>query len=238
MDELQQVQRRLQVLLARHHPGFGTDAGCNRASTADAKIPLNDAHSPTSASTASAASRVHGLLGWICWGDDVDGTWPRVSGTGVVLMPERHIRVQRRMAASADSVWALFADFPNLASHWSGLRATRAIGDQTGGVGARRRVELKPIGSMEETVTIWEEGRRIDTQNLPSASVPFKHAESTLTLEPDAEGTLATFDYRYVPRGGPFGGLAGPLIDKMLMRTFTDMLAAMDGALGATGSER
>ncbi|HEX3197914.1 MAG TPA: SRPBCC family protein [Propionibacteriaceae bacterium] len=106
--------------------------------------------------------------------------------------------------------------------------ATRAIGDQTSGVGARRRVELKPIGSMEETVTFWEEGRRIDTQNLPSASVPFSHAESTLTLEPDAEGTLATFDYRYVPRGGPLGRLAGPLIDKMLMGTFTDMLAATD----------
>jgi hypothetical protein len=98
-------------------------------------------------------------------------TWPRVSRTrGVVFMPERHIRVQRRMAASTDSVWALFADFPNLGSHWSGLRATRAIGDQTSGVGARRRVELKPIGSIDETVTIWEEGRRIDTQNLPSAS--------------------------------------------------------------------
>ena len=68
-------------------------------------------------------------------------------------------------------------------------------------------------------MTIWEEGRRIDTQNLPSASVPFKHAESTLTLEPDAEGTLATFDYRYVPRGGPLGRLAGPLIDKMLTGT-------------------
>jgi Polyketide cyclase / dehydrase and lipid transport len=153
-------------------------------------------------------------------------------------MPERQIRVQRRMAASTDSVWALFADFPNLASHWSGLRATRAIGDQTGGVGARRRVELKPIGSMDETVTIWEEGRRIDTQNLPSASVPFKHAESTLTLEPDAEGTLATFDYRYVPRGGPLGRLAGPLIDKMLTGTFTDMLAATDEAARADGSER
>ena len=29
----------------------------------------------------------------------------------------------------------------DLGSHWSGLRAMRAIGDQTGGVGARRRVE-------------------------------------------------------------------------------------------------
>lgn len=145
-------------------------------------------------------------------------------------MSERHLTVQRRMSASTDSVWALFADFPNLASHWSGLRATRAIGDQTRGLGARRHVDLKPIGSMDETVTVWEEGRRIDTSNQPSATVPFNHAESTLTLEPDGDGTLATFDYHYVPRGGPLGALTGPVIDKMLTRTFTDMLAVADKA--------
>ena len=153
-------------------------------------------------------------------------------------MPERHITVQRRMSASTGSVWALFADFPNLASHWSGIRATRVIGAQTSGMSACRRVELKPIGSMDETVTVWEEGRRIDTENRPSALVPFKHAESTLTLEPDKEGTLATFDYRYVPRGGPIGRLTGPLIDKMLSATFTDMLAATDKAALANGRER
>jgi hypothetical protein len=146
------------------------------------------------------------------------------------LMSERHIMVQRRMSASKGTVWALFANFPNLANHWSGLRATKAIGDQTSGVGARRRVELKPVGSLDETVTVWEEGRRIDTQNQPSASVPFKHAESTLTLEPDDGGTLATFDYRYVPRGGALGRLTGPLIDKMLTSTFIDMLAATEEA--------
>jgi uncharacterized protein YndB with AHSA1/START domain len=123
-------------------------------------------------------------------------------------MPERHITVQRRMAASTSSVWALFADFPHLASHWSGLRATRAIGNQTSGVGARRHVKLKPIGSMDETVTTWEEGRRIDTENHPSVSVPFNRAETTLTLEPDDEGTLVTFGYRYLPRGGEEAALA------------------------------
>jgi uncharacterized protein YndB with AHSA1/START domain len=148
-------------------------------------------------------------------------------------MPERHIVVQRRMSASPGSVWSLYADFPNLAAHWSGLRSTKAIGDQTSGVGARRRVELKPIGSMEETVTTWEEGHRIDTRNQPSASVPFKQAESTLTLEPDGDGTLATFDYRYVPRGGPIGRITGPMIDKMLTATFTDMLSATEEAAGA-----
>jgi hypothetical protein len=136
----------------------------------------------------------------MCWGDDVDGDLAESQpDTWSGFMPERHIKVQRRMAASTDSVWALFAHLPTLASHWSDLRTRRAIGDQTSGVGARRHVELKPIVSMDETVTIWEEGRRIDTQNLPSASVPFQHAESTLTLESDAAGTLATFDYRYVP---------------------------------------
>ncbi|MFC7344237.1 SRPBCC family protein [Saccharopolyspora griseoalba] len=151
-------------------------------------------------------------------------------------MPERQITMRRRMSASPESVWALYADFPNLASHWGGLRATRAIGDRTSGVGARRRVHLKPVGSMDETVTAWEEGRRIDTRNQPSASVPIKRAESTLTLVPDGDGTLATFDYRYVPKGGPFGRITGPLIDKMLTATFTDMLAATEkAALGNGG---
>ena len=153
-------------------------------------------------------------------------------------MPERHITVHRRMAASPGAVWALFADFPHLASHWSGLRATRAIGNQTSGLGARRHVKLKPIGSMDETVTTWEEGRRIDTENHPSVSVPFNRAETTLTLEPDDQGTLATFDYRYVPRGGPIGRFTGPLIDKMLTATFTEMLAATEEAALANGGER
>jgi len=145
-------------------------------------------------------------------------------------MAERHLSVQRRLAAPIDSVWALFADFPNLASHWSGLRATSAIGTPTSGVGARRRVALKPMGTMEETVTVWEEGRRIDTKNVPSASVPFSEAASKLMLDPDGDGTLVSFDYRYVPRGGPLGRLTGPVIDRMLTGTFTDMLTAADEA--------
>lgn len=145
-------------------------------------------------------------------------------------MTDRVLKVQRRMTASTPSVWALFGDFPNLASHWSGLRATSAIGQQRSGVGARRHVELKPIGSMDETVTVWEEGRRIDTENHPSVSVPFSRAETTLTLEPDHDGTLATFTYRYAPRGGPLGRLTGPLLDKMLTADFTEMLASIEEA--------
>jgi hypothetical protein len=157
---------------------------------------------------------------------------------GVVVMTERHLRVQRRMAVPPDSVWTVIADFPNLASHWNGLRASTAIDTQTRGIGARRRVQLRPIGRMDETVTVWEEGRRIDTENHPSLSVPFNRAETTFRLDPDGEGTMATFDYRYVPRGGPIGRLTGPWIDRMLTGTFTDMMDAVEEVAAQNGGER
>ena len=39
-----------------------------------------------------------------------------------------------------------------------------------------------------------------------------------------------TFEYRYVPRGGPVGRLTGPMIDRMLTRNFESMLAAVEEA--------
>ena len=60
-------------------------------------------------------------------------------------MAERHLTVRRQMAAPCPSVWAVFADFPNLADHWNGLKASQPIGDQTHGLGARRQVSLRPV---------------------------------------------------------------------------------------------
>jgi hypothetical protein len=147
-----------------------------------------------------------------------------------VIMAERHLTLRRHMAAPCPSVWAVLADFPNLADHWSGLKATRSIGDQTRGVGARRHVSLKPVGALIETVTAWDEGRTVATANEPSALVPFKQAASRLTLAPDGEGTAITFDYRYVPKGGPMGRLLAPVIDRKLRRDFEGMLAAIEEA--------
>lgn len=145
-------------------------------------------------------------------------------------MAERHVCVQRRLRASCASVWAVLADFPNLAEHWDGLRASGPIGDQSQGVGSRRRVDLKPVGTLVETVTAWEEGRTLATTNQPSALVPFKHAEARLTLEPVDDGTVLTFDYRYVPRGGQMGRVTGPAIDRMLSANFKSMLVAVEVA--------
>lgn len=150
-------------------------------------------------------------------------------------MVERHLTVRRHTAASSESIWDLVSDFPNLADHWDGLRRSRSIGDRTEGVGARREVDLVPVGTLVETVTSWEEGRTIATRNEPSALVPFKHAESELTLQPEGNGSAITFDYKYVPRGGPLGVLIGPVIDAMLRKNFESMLASIEESAHDSG---
>jgi hypothetical protein len=147
-----------------------------------------------------------------------------------MIMRERHLTVRRQAAASRASIWAVLADFPNLAEVWNGIRASQAVGDRAEGLGARRRIFLSPVGTMIETVTTWEAEHALATANKPSVLVPFKLANSRLLLEPDGEGTAMTFDYSYVPRGGPIGRLTGPLIDRMLTATFESMLSAVEKA--------
>lgn len=120
-------------------------------------------------------------------------------------MAERHLTVRRQMAASCASVWDVCADFPNLADHWGGLKGSRPVGDQTHGVGARRQVDLAPVGTLVETVTAWEEGRTIATTNQPSALVPLKQAESRLTLEPDGDGDSDHIRLPVCAQGWPDG---------------------------------
>jgi hypothetical protein len=150
-------------------------------------------------------------------------------------MTERHLTVRRRADVSTADVWDVPADFPHLADIWNGLKSSRPLGERTGGLGAQREVHLAPVGVMTETITGWEPGRALATMNQPSALVPFKKARSKFTLEPDAGGTAMTFDYSYTPRGGPIGRLTGPLIDRMLTKSFESMLVAVEAAARGTG---
>lgn len=89
---------------------------------------------------------------------------------------------------------------------------------------------LKPVGTVVETVNAWKEGRTLASTNQPSALVPFKQAQARRNLESHGDGTAITFDYRYVPRGGPIGRLTGPVIGRILRTNFESMLAAIEKA--------
>ncbi len=67
----------------------------------------------------------------------------------------RNVKLERTLAAPQSSVWAVLADYPNIADWNDGVKNSYAIGDATEGVGAQRQTELAPDGKMRmrETVT-------------------------------------------------------------------------------------
>ena len=88
----------------------------------------------------------------------------------------RSIKVSRRIASTPEKVWAVLADFPNIATWNSGVTRSFATSDRTGGVGAQRHCDLVPFGELEETVREWDETRRM-VVNIDSAKkLPIDHA--------------------------------------------------------------
>ena len=64
----------------------------------------------------------------------------------------RTIRVSRRIDIPRQKLWAVLADFPNIADWNSGVKRSFATSDATNGAGATRHCDLAPMGALEETV--------------------------------------------------------------------------------------
>ncbi len=73
----------------------------------------------------------------------------------------RSIKVSRRIPSAPAKIWAVLADFPNIATWNTGVAKSFATSDSTGGVGAQRHCDLAPFGELEETVKEWDETRRM-----------------------------------------------------------------------------
>lgn len=145
-------------------------------------------------------------------------------------MTERSITVSRNIDAPSDDVWKVLADFPNIADWNQGVKASRAVGDATSGVGARRHCDLAPAGGLDETIAEWVEGERMVVTIDRATVVPIKHATVTFTLDSDGVRTPTTIEYRYAPKGGPIGRMMGPLLDRQLAKGFAGFLVDVEGA--------
>ena len=73
----------------------------------------------------------------------------------------RSINVSRRIPSAPENVWAILADFPNIATWSSGVAKSFATSDSVAGVGAQRHCDLAPFGELEETVKEWDDTRRM-----------------------------------------------------------------------------
>ena len=147
----------------------------------------------------------------------------------------RNVKVTRTVAASRSSVWAVLADYPNIADWNDGLTNSYAIGEVTEGVGAQRQTELAPTGAMRmrETVAEWSPEEKMVIAIDKIEKMPVTQASQTFTLSDDGEATRFTMSYAYKPKGGPLAFILGPILDRQMNKGFGGFIDSLEQAAQA-----
>ncbi len=99
---------------------------------------------------------------------------------------ERSIEIPAGVA----EVWAVLADFGDLARWTRPVQHSWLVSDQTNGLGAARRVQVGRMAMIEEIVT-WEPERAVG-YTITGLPPIVRRATNTWTLEPTGSGTSAT----------------------------------------------
>ena len=143
----------------------------------------------------------------------------------------RSIEVSRRIPSAPAKVWAVLADFPNIATWNAGVAKSFATSDSTGGVGARRHCDLAPFGELEETVKEWDDTRRMVISIDSAKKLPIAHGEVTFVLNATDDATEVNVNYAYQPKFGFLGQIMGSVaLDGQLTKGFNGFLKDLDAA--------
>jgi len=148
----------------------------------------------------------------------------------------RTINVNRDIASPRSAVWAVLADFPNIADWNSGVKKSFSTGEASGGVGATRHCDLAPMGELEETIAEWQPEEKLVISIDTASKLPLKSGIATFTLVGDGDSTATTIDYAFEPRFGPIGKLMGGMLDKQFRKGFTGFLEDLDTAAQASAT--
>lgn len=144
------------------------------------------------------------------------------------------LTIERTVNAPRSAVWAVLADYPNIADWNDGVNTSFAIGDATEGVGAIRKCELDGNVAMRETVTAWNEGQTMAIAIDQIEKMPVKQASMTFTLGgADADQSTVQMRYEYEPKGGAFGFLIAAMMSKPMKTGFNGFIDNLETAAQA-----
>ena len=149
----------------------------------------------------------------------------------------RNVQVERTMSVDRSSVWAVLADYPNIADWNDGVKNSYAISDAVEGVGAQRQCDLAPNGAMRmrETVTEWVPEERMVIAIDKMEKMPVKQATMTFSLAGDNETTVLTMTYDYEPRNAIWS-LLGPVLDWQFGKGFSGFIDILEPVAQARGA--
>lgn len=137
----------------------------------------------------------------------------------------RSIRIERRLDAPPDAVFAILADHARY-DRFDGIRRSVLVNPgepDSNGVGAVRRVWVGPL-RFEEEITAFEPPQRLDYRIRDVKTLPFRHEGASIRLEPDGAGTHAVWTSSFEIPIPVIGAAMDRIFTSQLKRGFAQML--------------
>ena len=146
----------------------------------------------------------------------------------------RSISTTSIITAPRSAVWAVLADFPNVADWNNGVKKSFSTSEASSGVGAQRHCDIAPAGQLSETIRQWEPDTMMAISIDSAKKMPITSALGTFTLKDHGDSTSVQLDFEYRPRFGLVGKLTGPLLDKQFAKSFDGYMTDLQAAVQAT----
>lgn len=122
------------------------------------------------------------------------------------------LEMQVRIAAPVEEVWAVLADFGNVAQWAPTVNHAVITNGPAAGLDCTRECTVEGFGKITERIVEWNEGESY-TYELGAVG-PLKRARNTWAVRADGKGTRVTFTVRFELRFGPLGAV----LDRLVMR--------------------
>lgn len=108
--------------------------------------------------------------------------------------------------ATAEEVWPALADFGGIAAWNPNVKASKLTSNQQLGEGVTRECQLIPLGTVQERVTEWTEGRMMTIDIYEFRNVPaMRSSTAVIELVPDGSSTTVNMSLSYEVGLGPLG---------------------------------
>ncbi|MGH1490315.1 MAG: SRPBCC family protein [Acidimicrobiales bacterium] len=131
--------------------------------------------------------------------------------------------------ASAEEVWPALADFGGIAAWNPNVKTSKLTSSQQLGEGITRECQLFPMGTVQERVSEWTDGRMMTIDIYEFRNVPaMRSASAVLELEPNGANTRVNIAMTYEVGLGPLGaGMNAMMMKRQFERTATSMMAGL-----------
>lgn len=131
--------------------------------------------------------------------------------------------------APASDVWPAIADFGGIATWNPNVKTSKLTSTQTEGTDITRECQLAPMGTVQERVTEWIEGRLMSVEIFEFKNVPaMRSANATFELVPMGSQTKVNLQMDYQVGFGPVGaGMNAIMMKRQFQSAATKMVAGL-----------